>query len=139
MITKERIEKWVVRKAFEDDLPAEVAWRQKEQFSDGVGYNWIDSLREMVEEKVSDQQMKEAASRFPIQTPKSKEEYYYRSLFNEHFPSNYAALCVPSVPSIACSTAEALAWDESFKNNTDPSGRAMKAVHNEGYEKDIVS
>ena len=139
MITKERIEKWVVRKAFEDDLPAEVAWRQKEQFSDGVGYNWIDSLREMVEEKVTDQQMEEAALRFPIQTPKSKEEYYYRSIFNEHFPSNYASLCVPSVPSIACSTAEALAWDESFKNNTDPSGRAMKAIHNEGYNKDIVS
>ncbi len=139
MITKDRIEKWVVRKAFEDILPSEVAWRQKEQFSDGVGYNWIDSLRNMVEMEVSDEQMAEAAQRFPIQTPKSKEEYYYRSIFTSHFPSNYAALCVPSVPSIACSTAEALAWDESFKNNTDPSGRAMKSVHNEAYSEDIQS
>lgn len=139
MITKERIEKWVIRKAFEDELPEEVAWRQKEQFSDGVGYSWIDSLREMVEAEVSDEQMAEAESRFPIQPPKSKEEYYYRSIFSEHFPSNYAALCVPSVPSIACSTPEALAWDESFKNNTDPSGRAMKSVHNEGYTEDIKS
>lgn len=139
MITKDRIEKWVIRKAFEDELPEEVTWRQKEQFSDGVGYSWIDSLRKMVEEQVSDQQMVEAESRFPIQPPKSKEEYYYRSIFSEHFPSNYAALCVPSVPSIACSTPEALAWDESFKNNTDPSGRAMKSVHNEAYTKDIKS
>ncbi len=139
MITKDRIEKWVVRKAFEDQLPHEIAWRQKEQFSDGVGYNWIDSLRAMVESEVSDQQMAEAASRFPINPPKSKEEYYYRSIFTEHFPSNYAALCVPSVPSIACSTAEALAWDESFRNNTDPSGRAMKSIHNEAYTEDVKS
>ena len=139
MITKERIEKWIVRKAFEDMLPEEIAWRQKEQFSDGVGYSWINSLRDMVEREVSDKQMAEAQSRFPIHTPKSKEEYYYRSIFSSHFPSNYAALCVPSVPSIACSTSEALAWDESFKNNTDPSGRAMKSVHNEAYTEDIVS
>jgi len=139
MITKDHIEKWVLRKAFEDILPEEVAWRQKEQFSDGVGYNWIDSLRELVEKQVSDKQMEEAALRFPINPPKSKEEYYYRSIFSEHFPSNYAALCVPSVPSIACSTAEALAWDESFKNNTDPSGRAMKTVHNEAYKEEIKS
>ena len=139
MITKERIEKWIVRKAFEDILPEEITWRQKEQFSDGVGYNWINSLREMVEKEVSDKQMEEASSRFPIHTPKSKEEYYYRSIFSSHFPSNYAALCVPSVPSIACSTSEALAWDASFKNNTDPSGRAMKSVHNEAYTQDIVS
>ncbi len=139
MITEDRIEKWVIRKAFEDAIPAEVAWRQKEQFSDGVGYNWIDSLRDMVEEQVSDKQMEESKLRFPINPPKSKEEYYYRSIFSEHFPSNYAALCVPSVPSIACSTAEALAWDESFSNNTDPSGRAMKQVHQKGYNKDIVS
>ena len=139
MISKDRIEKWVLRKAFEDILPEEIAWRQKEQFSDGVGYNWIDSLREMVEKEVTDEQMAESSLRFPIHPPKSKEEYYYRSIFSSHFPSNYAAMCVPSVPSIACSTAEALAWDESFRNNTDPSGRAMKSVHNEAYTKDIKS
>jgi asparagine synthase (glutamine-hydrolysing) len=134
MIKDGRIEKWVVRKAFEDYLPESVAWRQKEQFSDGVGYSWIDSLKEMVNEKVSDKQMENAAFRFPINPPKSKEEYYYRTIFNEHFPSDAAAKCVPSVPSIACSTAEALEWDASFKNNADPSGRAMKTVHQEGYK-----
>lgn len=134
MITGERIEKWVVRKAFEDYLPESVAWRQKEQFSDGVGYSWIDTLKEITEKEVSDQQMENAAFRFPINPPKSKEEYYYRCIFSEHFPSDAAAMCVPSVPSIACSTAEALEWDESFKNNTDPSGRAMKSVHIKGYK-----
>lgn len=134
MIGNGRIEKWVVRKAFENYLPESVAWRQKEQFSDGVGYNWIDSLKEMTNEKISDQQMENAKFKFPINPPKSKEEYYYRTMFSELFPSDAAARCVPSVPSIACSTAEALEWDESFKNNTDPSGRAMKNVHNEGYK-----
>ena len=134
MITKERIEKWVVRKAFEGYLPEEVAWRQKEQFSDGVGYSWIDSLKDLTEELVTDKEMENAQFRFPINTPKSKEEYYYRSIFSEHFPSDSAAQCVPSVPSIACSTAEALEWDESFKNNADPSGRAMKSVHQEAYK-----
>lgn len=134
MITEERIEKWVVRKAFEDYLPESVAWRQKEQFSDGVGYNWIDTLKEMTEKEITDQQMENAAFRYPINTPKSKEEYYYRSIFSNHFPSDAAARCVPSVPSIACSTAEALEWDETFKNNTDPSGRAMKTVHIKGYK-----
>jgi asparagine synthase (glutamine-hydrolysing) len=129
------MEKWVVRKAFEDYLPASVAWRQKEQFSDGVGYNWIDSLKAMVAEKVSDEQMKNAKYRFPINTPMSKEEYFYRSIFTEHFPSDSAAMCVPSVPSVACSTPEALAWDESFKNNIDPSGRAVAGVHIDGYKK----
>lgn len=134
MITKDRIEKWVVRKAFEDYLPESVVWRQKEQFSDGVGYSWIDTLKEITEKAVTDQQMENAAFRFPINPPKSKEEYYYRSIFSEHFPSDAAARCVPSVPSIACSTAEALEWDESFRNNTDPSGRAMKNVHVQGYK-----
>ncbi|MBN1951883.1 MAG: asparagine synthase B [Bacteroidales bacterium] len=134
MITKDRIEKWVVRKSFEDYLPESVTWRQKEQFSDGVGYNWIDSLKAITSREVTDQQMENAAYRFPINPPKSKEEYYYRSIFSEHFPSDAAAQCVPSVPSIACSTAEALEWDESFKNNTDPSGRAMKSVHLQGYK-----
>ncbi|MEI7831066.1 MAG: asparagine synthase B [Prolixibacteraceae bacterium] len=124
-----KMEKWILRKAFEDYLPASVAWRQKEQFSDGVGYNWIDSLKLMVADKVSDDQMKNAKFRYPINTPMSKEEYFYRSIFAEHFPSDTAASCVPSVPSIACSTPEALAWDPSFRNNADPSGRAVKSVH----------
>jgi asparagine synthase (glutamine-hydrolysing) len=128
-----RMEKWVVRKAFEDYLPDSVVWRQKEQFSDGVGYNWIDSLKAMVAEKVTDEQMNTAKFRFPINTPPSKEEYYYRSIFTEHFPSDSAASCVPSVPSIACSTPIALEWDASFKNNADPSGRSVGSVHQEGY------
>ncbi len=130
-----RMEKWVVRKAFEDYLPASVAWRQKEQFSDGVGYNWIDSLKAMVAEKVTDEQMNTAKYRFPINTPMSKEEYFYRSIFTEHFPSDSAASCVPSVPSIACSTPVALEWDASFKNNADPSGRSVGSVHLEAYIK----
>lgn len=130
-----RMEKWVVRKAFEDYLPASVAWRQKEQFSDGVGYNWIDSLKAMVAEKVTEEMMSTAKYRFPINTPMSKEEYFYRSIFTEHFPSDSAASCVPSVPSIACSTPVALEWDASFKNNADPSGRSVGSVHLEAYEK----
>lgn len=124
-----KMEKWVVRKAFEDYLPESVAWRQKEQFSDGVGYSWIDTLKQMASEKVSDEQMQNAVFRFPVNTPMSKEEYMYREIFTEHFPSAEAAACVPSVPSIACSTAEALAWDENFRNNADPSGRAVSDVH----------
>jgi len=134
MINGERMEKWILRKAFEDYLPESVAWRQKEQFSDGVGYSWIDSLKEMVEQEVSDQQMVKAKFKFPINTPQSKEEYYYRSIFAEHFPSDSAAKCVPSVPSVACSTPEALAWDTSFQSLNDPSGRAVKTVHDEAYE-----
>lgn len=125
MITSERMEKWVVRKAFEDALPESVAWRQKEQFSDGVGYSWIDTLKEMVEELVTDEQLANAAYRFPVQPPQNKEEFYYRSIFEEHFPSDTAALSVPSVKSVACSTPEALLWDESFQNMNDPSGRAV--------------
>ncbi|WP_339738643.1 asparagine synthase B [uncultured Sunxiuqinia sp.] len=124
-----RMEKWVVRKAFEDMLPASVAWRQKEQFSDGVGYGWIDTLKQIAKEKVSDEMMANGGFRFPINTPRSKEEYLYRTIFEEHFPSDAAASCVPSVPSIACSTAEALAWDASFQNNADPSGRSVSGVH----------
>ncbi len=124
-----RMEKWVVRKAFEDMLPASVAWRQKEQFSDGVGYGWIDTLKQIAKEKISDEMMANAGFRFPINTPRSKEEYLYRTVFEEHFPSDAAAACVPSVPSIACSTAEALAWDASFQNNADPSGRSVSGVH----------
>ncbi len=134
MISKDRIEKWVLRKAFEDYLPASVAWRQKEQFSDGVGYNWIDSLKALTSKEVSDEQLANAKYRFPINPPMSKEEYFYRSIFHEHFPSDSAASCVPSVPSVACSTAEALAWDASFKNNIDPSGRAVKNIHVDSYK-----
>jgi len=133
MINGERMEKWVVRKAFESYLPESVAWRQKEQFSDGVGYSWIDTLKEVVSEEVSDEQLANAQYRFPIQTPTSKEEFYYRSLFEEHFPSDAAALCVPSVPSVACSTPVALEWDEAFKNMNDPSGRAVANVHSDSY------
>jgi len=133
MINGERMEKWVLRKAFESYLPEEVAWRQKEQFSDGVGYNWIDTLKQVVETAVTDEMMENAAHRFPKQTPRAKEEYYYRSIFEEHFPSEAAALTVPSVPSIACSTPTALAWDKSFQNQNEPSGRAIKAVHEDAY------
>jgi asparagine synthase (glutamine-hydrolysing) len=133
MINGERMEKWVLRKAFEDMLPESVAWRQKEQFSDGVGYDWIDTLKEMVDSEVSDEQLENAKYKFPIQTPSSKEEFYYRSIFTDHFPSDAAALCVPSVPSVACSSPIALEWDESFKNMNDPSGRAVASVHDDSY------
>ncbi len=132
MINGERMEKWVIRKAFEDMLPAEVAWRQKEQFSDGVGYSWIDTLKEVVEEKFTDQQLENAKHKYPIQTPLSKEELYYRSVFAEHFPSDTAAASVPQEASVACSTKIALEWDESFKNMNDPSGRAV-GVHEDNY------
>ena len=128
------IEKKVVREAFADLLPEEVAWRQKEQFSDGVGYSWIDTLKQITASAVSDEQMAHAAERFPINPPQNKEEYYYRSIFAEHFPSDSAAKSVPSVPSVACSTAEALAWDASFKNQNDPSGRAVAGVHEKAYK-----
>ena len=128
------IEKKIVREAFADMLPDEVAWRQKEQFSDGVGYSWIDTLKEITSKAVSDEQMAHAAERFPVNPPRNKEEYYYRSIFSEHFPSESAARSVPSVPSVACSTAEALAWDEKFKNMNDPSGRAVAGVHEDSYE-----
>ena len=133
MINGERMEKWILRKAFEDLLPKSVAWRQKEQFSDGVGYSWIDTLKEMVEKEVTDKQLANAHFKFPIQPPTSKEEFYYRSIFSEHFPSNAAARSVPSVPSVACSTPTALEWDESFKNMNDPSGRAVANIHDEAY------
>ena len=133
MINGERMEKWILRKAFEDLLPKSVAWRQKEQFSDGVGYSWIDTLKEMVEKEVTDKQLANAHFKFPIQPPTSKEEFYYRSIFSEHFPSNAAARSVPSVPSVACSTPTALEWDESFKNMNDPSGRAVANIHDKAY------
>lgn len=133
MVKDGHIEKWVLRKAFEDILPESIAWRQKEQFSDGVGYNWIDTLKEIAENEVSDDMMLNAKYRFPIHTPLSKEEYRYRTIFEELFPGDSAALCVPSVPSVACSTPIALEWDEAFKKMNDPSGRAVK-VHEDSYE-----
>ncbi|MBR2238862.1 MAG: asparagine synthase B [Prevotella sp.] len=127
------IEKKIVREAFANMLPAEVAWRQKEQFSDGVGYSWIDTLKQLTSEAVTDEQMAHAAERFPINPPKNKEEYYYRSIFAEHFPSDSAARSVPSEASVACSTAIALEWDAAFKGMNDPSGRAVKGVHEQAY------
>lgn len=128
-----KMEKWILRKAFEDMLPESVVWRQKEQFSDGVGYSWIDVLKQITSERVSDEEMAHAAERFPINPPMNKEEYYYRSIFEEHFPSASAARSVPSERSVACSTATALEWDESFKKLNDPSGRAVKNVHIKSY------
>ena len=129
-----KMEKWILRKAFEDYLPESIAWRQKEQFSDGVGYAWIDTLKSVAAEEVSDEQLANAKFRFPIHPPMSKEEYRYRVIFSELFPSDSAAACVPSVKSVACSTPEALAWDASFQHTNDPSGRAVKAVHVDGYK-----
>jgi asparagine synthase (glutamine-hydrolysing) len=128
-----KIEKHILRKAFEDYLPHEVAWRQKEQFSDGVGYSWIDTLKKITSERVSDNDLKHAAFRFPVNTPTTKEEFYYRSIFNELFPGDEAARCVPFEKSVACSTSIALEWDEAFKKMQDPSGRAVKSVHEQSY------
>ena len=127
------IEKRILREAFQDMLPEEIAWRQKEQFSDGVGYSWIDTLKAITSAAVSDEQMAHAAERFPINTPLNKEEYYYRSIFAEHFPSDSAARSVPQEASVACSTAIAREWDEEFKKLNDPSGRAVSGVHEQAY------
>lgn len=129
------MEKKILRKAFSSLLPQEVAWRQKEQFSDGVGYSWIDTLKQITASSVSDEELAHAADRFPINPPRNKEEYFYRSLFAAHFPSDSAARTVPSVPSVACSTAEALAWDKAFANLNDPSGRAVSGVHLQAYQR----
>jgi asparagine synthase (glutamine-hydrolysing) len=131
---KFKIEKWLLRKAFEDYLPPSICWRQKEQFSDGVGYSWIDTLKKITEERVSDAQFAAAAKRFPVNTPLNKEEYYYRSIFARHFPSETAARTVPHEASVACSTAKALEWDAAWKNMNDPSGRAVAGVHEEAYK-----
>ena len=130
MITENRMEKWVLREAFKDYLPKEIVWRQKEQFSDGVGYSWIDELKKFIDINVSDKEFEDAKKIFPNQTPSNKEEFYYRKIFVNHFPSNSSSLTVPSEPSIACSSKIALDWDKSFKNMNEPSGRAIKSVHN---------
>jgi len=137
MIKDGRMEKWMVRKAFEDYLPESIAWRQKEQFSDGVGYSWIDTLKEVAQNEVSDEQLANAKFRFPVNPPMSKEEYRYRTIFSEHFPSDQAAACVPSVPSVACSSPVALEWDAAFKNMNDPSGRAVRTVHNDALNPSV--
>lgn len=128
-----RIEKWLLREAFKDYLPPEITWRQKEQFSDGVGYNWIDTLKQVTANLVTDEQFALASKRFPIHTPATKEEYYYRCLFASHFPSESAARCVPREDSVACSTAKALEWDEAFRKMNEPSGRAISGVHESAY------
>ena len=129
-----KMEKYILRKAFEDYLPPEVAWRQKEQFSDGVGYRWIDTLREVAANAVSDTQMENTRYRFPINTPVTKEAYYYRTIFQEFFPLDSSARCVPEGPSVACSTPTAIKWDEAFAKMIDPSGRAVKDVHKDSYK-----
>ncbi|MBA6303080.1 asparagine synthase B [Colwellia sp. MB02u-14] len=128
-----KMEKAILRESFEGYLPKEILWRQKEQFSDGVGYSWIDGLKAHVESQVTDQQLETANFKFPVNTPDSKEAYFYRAIFEDNFPLSSAADCVIGGKSVACSTQEALAWDESFQNNTDPSGRAVLSVHNESY------
>jgi asparagine synthase (glutamine-hydrolysing) len=128
-----KIEKEILRRAFEDYLPPEVVWRQKEQFSDGVGYGWIDTLKKIAAREVTDEHMRTVHHRFPIHPPLTKEEYMYRCIYSELFPSDSAARCVPSAPSVACSTPTALEWDEQFKRNADPSGRAVGAIHAHGY------
>lgn len=130
---KQRIEKWILRKAFEDMLPEDICWRQKEQFSDGVGYNWIDTLKKMTEEKVSDAEFARRENRFPVNPPKTKEEYYYREIYSKLFPSDSAAKVVPHEAGVACSTAKALEWDAAWKNMDEPSGRAIAGVHDKAY------
>jgi asparagine synthase (glutamine-hydrolysing) len=128
-----RMEKQLLRDAFADAFPDSIVRRQKEQFSDGVGYGWIDALRAHAEREVSDREMAAARFRFPVGTPATKEAYLYRALFAEHFPLDACAACVPAGPSVACSTPEALAWDAALAAVTDPSGRAVRGVHQHAY------
>jgi len=130
MISEGKMEKWILRKAFEDLLPKEILWRQKEQFSDGVGYNWIDKLKELVNDKVSDDLFEKSKEKFQINPPLNKEEFYYRTIFKSIFPSDTAALSVPSEPSVACSSKAALNWDASFLGKNDPSGRVINNHEN---------
>ena len=132
--SSQRIEKWILRKAFEDLLPKEIVWRQKEQFSDGVGYSWIDTLKKMTEEKVSDAEFARRENRFPVNPPKTKEEYFYREIYSRLFPSDSAAKVVPHEAGVACSTAKALEWDAAWKNMDEPSGRAIAGVHDDAYK-----
>ena len=134
MVTAQRpIEKWVLRKAFEELLPGSIIWRQKEQFSDGVGYSWIDSLKALAGREVTDDELARAHYRFPVNPPQTKEAYFYRAIFDRHFPGDAPARCVPGGPSVACSTPAAVAWDAAFSQLADPSGRAVRGVHKESY------
>ena len=133
MITNEKIEKNILRESFNGYIPESVLWRQKEQFSDGVGYSWIDSLKEYADKQISDMDFDDRVDRFPINTPRSKEEFLFRKIFEKHFPGDDCALCVPSSKSVACSTEEALKWDKEFENMIDPSGRSVKKVHKDSY------
>ena len=134
MISNDKIEKYVLREAFNGYLPEEILWRQKEQFSDGVGYSWIDELKNYTDNLVSDKNFKNRNQLYPINTPNTKEEMYYRSIFSKHFPNNECVTCVPSSKSVACSTEEALKWDKSFININDPSGRSIKNIHKDSYK-----
>ena len=127
------MEKFILREAFAGMLPDEILWRQKEQFSDGVGYSWIENLKELGEKEVSDEELSRADVCYPTNPPVTKEAYLYRSIFAAHFPSESAARCVPEGVSIACSTPAALAWDPSFEKMADPSGRAVQGVHHDSY------
>lgn len=137
MIRDGRMEKWILRKTFENDLPKEIVWRQKEQFSDGVGYSWIDSLKREADTMISDQEFASAKSRFPEKTPLTKEAYLYRKIFESHFPQKSALECIPDGPSIACSSPVAIRWDASFAKSADPSGRSVQGVH--GHDKGPIS
>ena len=128
-----KIEKSVIREAFRGDLPEEILFRQKEQFSDGVGYGWIDGIQDHAASKVTDEELARAAVRYPIHPPTTKEAYWFRTVFEQHFPSAAAAATVPGGKSVACSTEKALEWDERLRNNIDPSGRAVGGVHNDAY------
>lgn len=128
-----KIEKHILREGFSSLLPHATAWRQKEQFSDGVGYGWIDALKATAAERVTDQQLENAPSRFPYNPPASKEGYFYREIFEQHFPQPSAAACIPGGKTVACSSSTALEWDNSFQNMDDPSGRAV-AVHQSAWQ-----
>ncbi|GKU93409.1 hypothetical protein SLEP1_g7002 [Rubroshorea leprosula] len=132
------IEKWVLRRAFDDEerpyLPKHILYRQKEQFSDGVGYSWIDGLKAHAAEHVTNKMMQNAAHIFPHNTPTTEEAYYYRMIFERFFPQNSARLSVPGGASVACSTAKAVEWDAAWSNNLDPSGRAALGVHLSAYD-----
>ena len=132
-----RIEKYILRKAFEGYLPPSLLWRQKEQFSDGVGYAWIDGIRAHDEKAVTDREMLYAGLRFPHNTPTTKEAYAVRAMFEHHFPGDAAARMVPGGPSVACSTPAAIAWDASFKQFSDQSGRAVTGIHDSAYDERV--
>jgi asparagine synthase (glutamine-hydrolysing) len=133
MIVPGKIEKNILREAFSDLLPKEIVWRQKEQFSDGVGYSWIDGVKEFADEQVSEKQMNLAARRYPLNTPDTREAYYFRRIFEAHFSLQSAAETVPGGKSVACSSPEAILWDKSLQELNDPSGRAVRSVHQDAY------